>query len=648
MGYRSISISITNFSIALIILLSGQAWAQKSESRENTASFKRRTVEKVVFTGVRSFKESEIKRLLVTKPNRWFNILKKRVLSRSNVSLDSTTVRRFYARRGYLQTEVGASITYADDNKAIVTFNIREGKRSSLTDVQIHGGFDEINSKFNKIRYAFKRDQPANADEVTSGGYKLRDLYADNGYPYSRVSSQYEFNRDSAFVNVIYSVQESIFTINGPTTIRNPGRTQPYVAMREVVAKPDNIYRQKDVIESEQRLYSTGLFRFVSLRRDDSTAVITNDTCRVGFNLALAERKNYFVGFGLGFGNDADYKLVLRSSAQIGIRNIAGTGRKLIFSIKPQVADTSSALSGQSFGALIKNIDFTLAKSTFELDYITPWVLGIRVPLTAKLIWEPYTLNPISPAYRYDRYAAEAVFSREMNHFTIATITANTEFINIRNIPPELEHAYRASGKTQIRRRLQYGITRDTRDNIFVPQRGSYSFASFDYVGRLLGGDYNYVRAQFSWSRYRVLTGQNIFANRVWIGWIDDRFKSGLTSRDDRFMVGGATTIRGYGENGLGPRTADDKPDGGRYLLVTNFEIRRPLFWRIGGSAFVDAGNTYGRFSEITPLSVRFSTGMGIQFFTPVGPIRFDYAIRLKKQFDLGAGLYHLSILYAF
>jgi outer membrane protein insertion porin family len=649
MGYRSILISITNFSIAIIILSTISAQAQETDRRDDNPSFKRRNVEKVLFTGVKSFKESEIRRLLVTKPNHWFNVLKHQVLSLSNVSLDSATVRRFYARRGYLQTEVSTRIEYKSDNKAIVTFNVREGRRLLLADVQIRGGIDEINAKFNKIRFAFKRDLPVNADEVSSGGYKLRDLYADNGYPYCRVRSEYEFKRDSTFVNVVYSVAESVFTINGPITINDQGQTRPYVALREVVAKPDKIYRQKDVVESEQRLYSTGLFRFVSLRRDDSTAVIINDTCHVSFNLGLAEKKDYFVGFGLGLGNIADYNLVLSSSVQVGARNIAGTGRKLILSFKPYFQiDTSSNLSGRSIGDMAKNIRFTPAKSTFELDYITPWVFGFRVPLTAKLIWEPYTLNALTYAYRYDRYAAEAIFSREIDHFTTATLTANTEYINIRNIPPELEESYRASGKTQIRRRLQYFITRDTRDNIFVPQRGSYSFASVAYVGRILGGDYSYTRAQFSWSRYRVLIGQSIFANRIWVGWLDDRFKGGLSATEDRFLVGGANTIRGYTENGLGPKTPDGTADGGRYLLLTNFELRKSLFWRVGGTTFLDAGNTYARLAEIKPLTVKFSTGLGIQFFTPIGPIRFDYAIRLKKQFDLGAGLYHLSILYAF
>jgi outer membrane protein assembly factor BamA len=268
------------------------------------------------------------------------------------------------------------------------------------------------------------------------------------------------------------------------------------------------------------------------------------------------------------------------------------------------------------------------------------------------VIWEPYTLNPLPPNYRYDRAAAEAVFSRELDQFTTARLSASTEYINIRNVPPGQAQTYRELGDNRTRRKLLLYIERDSRDNIFVPQKGSYSFVGLDYVGGILKGDFSYLKAQFSWSRYKILIGQNILANRIWLGWLDDRFKSGLSARVDRFNIGGSTTIRGYNEKGLGPVfTSEDlagKPAGGRYLIITNLELRRPLFWRFGGTVFLDAGNTYARIKEITPLSIRFSAGMGLQFFTPIGPIRFDYAMRLKKQFDLGAGLYHLSILYAF
>ena len=149
---------------------------------------------------------------------------------------------------------------------------------------------------------SLKIGKPINAEDVTSNGFKLRDLYADNGYPYAIDSSRYEFYNDSTQAALTYGVAESVFTMNDTTKVISKGRTRPYVVYREIVAKPGKMYRQKDVTDSEQRLYTTGLFRFVSMRRNDSTAVISNDTCRVGFDLGLDERKQYFTGLGVGMG----------------------------------------------------------------------------------------------------------------------------------------------------------------------------------------------------------------------------------------------------------------------------------------------------------------------------------------------------------
>jgi outer membrane protein insertion porin family len=296
-----------------------------------------------------------------------------------------------------------------------------------------------------------------------------------------------------------------------------------------------------------------------------------------------------------------------------------------------------------------------MIRSTFELNYLEPWPLGFKVPAEVKFIWEPHTFEPVLE-YRFDKIGGEILLSRELDRFTIAKMNFVTEYINIKDVPEDQQEFFRRQGDNQIRRKVSLFGERDTRDNLFAPQRGSYTFAELNYVGHALGGDFNYWKAQFSWSRYQNLIGQNIFASRLWFGALDDFGKNGNSSIDDRFLLGGATTIRGYVENTLGPVfvEADNpgeqlgKPKGGKYLLLTNMEVRRPLFWRFGGTAFLDVGNTYSRLAEITPLSIAFSSGMGLQFFTPIGPIRFDYAVRLKKEFDLGAGNYHLSILYAF
>jgi outer membrane protein insertion porin family len=655
-GFRSTLISITSFSFIFFLLIDA-ARCQERAADPKPSQYRRLVVEEVRLVGVRSFPASEIRSVLLTKRNRWFNIFNKRRLSRSNVASDRVTVARFYERRGFLFTAVEDSISVLDNGKAVVIFKIDEGVRSYLSGIGVVGGIPEINRRLDKTLRNFELREPLNGIMTRSAGFMLRDIYRDYGYPYANIEREYYFNPDSAVVRVEFAVAESVFTVNGDIEIERRGKTNPAVIRRELVVKPGKMYSRKEGIESEQRLYSTGLFKIIDLRKVDSTAVINNDTCRVDFYLSHQERKPFYVNGGFGIGREEDFEVVLRSSLRFGYGNIMGTGRKAFIGFGPmfQLTDPEGPLRSFSWSALGKKMKIRPIKWTFELNYLEPWPFNLRFPTSARLIYEPNTLNPILD-YRYDRIAGETSTSRELDLFTTARANISTEFINIRNVPADQQEAFREEGDNQIRRKISLYGDRDTRDNLFVPQKGSYSFAGVDYVGDILGGDFHYLKAQFSWSRYRILIGQNILATRLWFGWMDDLGKGGRSSVEDRFLLGGATTVRGYAENTLGPvfTEADDpgdklgKPKGGRYMMLGNIEIRRPLFWRFGGTAFLDAGNTYTHIKEITPLSVAFSTGMGLQFFTPIGPLRLDYAARLKKEFDLSAGNIHLSILYAF
>lgn len=651
-AFRSISILIS--SINIISVSSSTAIAQGQPDRE-MMSLRRRAVARVDFDGVMSFDKSDIKKLLYTKPNHWYNFLKKRELSKSNINLDEGIIRRYYGRRGFVFTEVESVIERAPGNKVVVIFTVKEGKRAYLESIRLDGGLEEINRRFDRLLNAFEPGKPVDAEEVASGGFKLRDLYFDNGYPYAKIFSHYDFNADSTLAQITYAISESVFTVYDETHIPEKIYTRPFVIERDLLVRPGKHYSQKDIVESEQRLYSLGIFRLVNLRRDDSTAVIVSDTCRVGFSLSIRERKSYFMNFGFGLGRQEQFVLVQRNSALWGNRNLFGTGRKVIVAVRPsfQITKAGGDLSAPRLSDLGKGLRFSLVRSTIELNYITPWMFHWRIPVTGRALYEPYTLNAIAKTpYRYDRWAGEVIFSRELDRYTTARVTANMEYINILNVPKDQEEAYRAAGDNQVKRRLLLYSDRDTRDNILAPQKGSYSFGGLEYVGGVLGGDFSYIKTQFMWSRFNRVIGQNILATRIWTGFLDDRFRGGRSSRDDRFIIGGSSTIRGFRENTLGPIFTSGpfagEPAGGRYMMMGNVEIRRPLFWRFGGTAFLDVGNTYARWKEITPISVRFVTGLGLQFFTPIGPIRFDYAVRLQKQFDLGAGLYHFAILYAF
>ncbi|MEE8417793.1 MAG: POTRA domain-containing protein, partial [candidate division Zixibacteria bacterium] len=197
MRTRSTLILITNFSLFFFLILSYSVTGQDDESSSRIRKFRRQVVKKVELLGVRSFPRSEIEELLITRPNHWHNFLNKRRLSRSNVIYDERTIERFYKRRGFLFASAGNSVMIAEDDRAVVTFDVEEGKRTWLSGLAIEGGIEEINTEFNKTLWQFEIEEPVNASQMLSGSFILRDIYHDNGYPYAKITSRYIFKNDS-------------------------------------------------------------------------------------------------------------------------------------------------------------------------------------------------------------------------------------------------------------------------------------------------------------------------------------------------------------------------------------------------------------------------------------------------------------------
>jgi outer membrane protein insertion porin family len=144
-----------------------------------------------------------------------------------------------------------------------------------------------------------------------------------------------------------------------------------------------------------------------------------------------------------------------------------------------------------------------------------------------------------------------------------------------------------------------------------------------------------------------------IFASRIKTGNIVELGKSTVVPRTERFYLGGASSVRGYSEQLLGPFVYDRvtglrQAVGGRFLLLTNLELRVPLLWIIWGELFFDAGNIYKHHNEFKMKSIKTTSGVGIAFITPLGPIRFDYARKHQPEAYEANGEFHMSISFAF
>ena len=110
----------------------------------------------------------------------------------------------------------------------------------------------------------------------------------------------------------------------------------------------------------------------------------------------------------------------------------------------------------------------------------------------------------------------------------------------------------------------------------------------------------------------------------------------------ERFFLGGRNTVRGFNQDEIG------SPTGGNAFLLGNFELRTKLTrrWRIVG--FLDAGNVWLKTEDMAPGVLRYTAGVGMQYNTPVGPIRLDYGYKLEKEPDETESEVHFSIGHAF
>ena len=122
-GFRWILILITSFSF-IAFFTPSEARSQVSQPSPRRIQYKKIIVKEVRFSGVRSFSVSEIRGLLLTKPNRWFNIFKTRKLSRPNVATDLNTIEKFYERRGFLSTDARDSVIFVNSDQAVVLFMV--------------------------------------------------------------------------------------------------------------------------------------------------------------------------------------------------------------------------------------------------------------------------------------------------------------------------------------------------------------------------------------------------------------------------------------------------------------------------------------------------------------------------------------------
>jgi outer membrane protein assembly factor BamA len=341
-----------------------------------------------------------------------------------------------------------------------------------------------------------------------------------------------------------------------------------------------------------------------------------------------------YIETGIGVGNVYGNRIF----GEWGQRNIFGTGN--VFSVKSSYAFQ-----------LFPNNEYSLSKIDFRSKYMRhegelrfPHVLSTWNTFSLGAFYErDATVEPII----IKDLGLSARVSRRFSRETSFLVGYSLERIQRLEVEEERSRS--------LRNAIDASFSRDKRDFYFNPQRGTYITAEGRYTGGFLGGDDNYYSLVGVVRRYTRIKGGSVFAWRLRGGYADafgDSRETGLPI-ESRFFAGGGNSVRGFKENSLGPVGSSMEPRGGRIVLLTNAELRVPIpylsRYNFGAALFLDGGTVWNSVDDIhlddfrltadetdvTREEYMYGAGIGIRYYTPVGPLRLDIGFPLKRTADM-------------
>ena len=107
--------------------------------------------------------------------------------------------------------------------------------------------------------------------------------------------------------------------------------------------------------------------------------------------------------------------------------------------------------------------------------------------------------------------------------------------------------------------------------------------------------------------------------------------------------------MRGFGRRKLGPKDLAGAPVGGEVKFEASVELRGPIYRRLWGTVFVDAGQVWPKTGNVKLTEIEVAIGPGLWLLTPIGPLRFDVGYRLTLFDETEPRwAYHLAVGPAF
>jgi outer membrane protein assembly complex protein YaeT len=551
-------------------------------------------IEKIELTGNKEFGADALLGEMLTKTRPWYLFWQEPpVFDSVTFKEDLERLRRFYEARGYYGTQVSHDLlTDAEHSRVTAKIEIREGAAVvvSAVDVQIVGSALKPDTLPIKTGDVFTEADYQKAEQV------LRQFYGNRGYAYVTTERDAEVNLNRDQVRITYRVDAGPASVFGETKIEGTDKVDPEIILRELTYKPGETFSAEKIIQSQDKILALDLFSVVRLspeQRPDKPPIVPME-------VQVKEKERREINLGIGYGTEEQ----VRARLEWRDNNWFGGGRRLSIAAK-----------------------YSLIEASGEINFIQPHFLS---PQNRAIVnfrqfrqdEDPFLLNASRFIPRIER-----AFSKYLTGF----VGYRLEYDRLSHVNAATIQALGGIEENGLLSGPTLGLVYNTSNDPLNPTQGEIISFNLDQAGKIWGGRYNFIKGTLEGKKYLPLGWETVLATRLKLGLADPLGSVRDFPLFERFYSGGDKSVRGYGRWRLGPLTTANDPLGGLSLIEGSLELRRPIWGALGGDVFLDFGQVSTRSFDIPIDHLRFASGFGFSYQTPVGPLRLDIGFPFRK-----------------
>ena len=579
---------------------------EKIENQNNTVSLiyninlgKKAKKRKIKFIGDKKYKNRKLFRIIASEEDKfWKFISGKKFLNESRINLDKRLLESYYKNKGYYKVKVESSFAeFLDEGSFDLTFTINAGEKFYFNNLNLELPIDYERTNFTSLEKIFKKlkNEPYSINSVEDIIDEI-DKVAINEQ-YESIEAKVIENIDGNKINLTFKIEETERLLVEKINIFGNNITRESVIRNQLFIDEGDPFNDILFNKSINEIKSLNFFKSVESEIIEGK----NKKSRI-LNITIEEKPTGEIMAGAGFGTDGEV-------IEFGVKenNYLGKGISIESNLSLGTDDVKGQLNvrNPNFNNTNKSINFGIQANEIdrlsEFGYKTKKIGGL-VGTNFEFL-EDFTLGLQTSAFIEDIETSSSASARQKKQ------------------EGDYFDTY-----------LKFQFDYDKRNQKYKTSDGFRSFYSVDLP---VISDNNTVTNSYNYKFFSELYENNISS----IG-LSLSAANSITGDDiklsERLYIP-HKKMRGFARGKIGPKDGSDYI-GGNYYAVMNFSSSLPQILpnnqNIDVGTFLDIGNLWGVDDPSLNESseIRSSFGVGLDWFTPVGPMSFSYAVPLSKS----------------